>query len=96
MRFVRFAPAIAATVSAVFLSGLIAAPALAQDSPTRIIIRKAPERSFLDPGTVIRPGTGRYNNYVTASTPRVPTYGGDGGITGSRFPLPQAYELPGF
>lgn len=83
------------------LAGLIAgaafiatAPAEAQE--TRIIIRKMPPRSFLDPGTVVKPGTARYLNYVRVIQPRYPQYGGEGGITGSRYPLPTEFYLPNY
>ncbi|CAA0101800.1 Uncharacterised protein [Starkeya nomas] len=71
------------------------APAEAQES-TRIIIRKLPPRSFLDPGPVVKPGTARDLNYIYAAQPFYPQYGGQGGITGSRWPLPSRFELPGY
>lgn len=82
---------------AVLIAGaaLIAtAPAQAQE--TRIIIRKQPPRSFLDPGPVVKPGTSRDLNYVYASRPFYPQYGDDGGITGTRWPLPSRFDLPGY
>lgn len=89
----RFAPFAIAAVVAVAL----AAPVQAQDGSTRIIIRKPPPKSYLDPGTVVKPGGApRYTNYLDLEAMRFPTYGGDGGIQGSRYPLPGPYYLPGY
>ncbi len=94
MRFVTFAPAaLGALVSAAIVAGA-ALPAAAQDSSTRIIIRKQPERSYLDPGTMVKPGTSRDLNYVDATVSRYPQYGDDSTITGIRYPLPDKYYLP--
>jgi hypothetical protein len=83
------------------LAGLIAgasfvaaAPADAQE--TRIIIRKQQPRSYLDPGTIVKPGSARYLNYVYAAQPRYPSYGDNSTITGNRYPLPGPYYLPGY
>lgn len=74
-------------------SAMIAtAPAGAQEN--RIIIRKLPPRSFLDPGPVVKPGTSRDLNYVHMVHPYYPQYGDDGGITGIRWPLPSRFDLP--
>jgi len=88
-------------VAPLILAGLIAgasfvaaAPADAQE--TRIIIRQQPQRSYLDPGTAVKPGTSRYLNYVYAAQSRVPQYGDNSTITGIRYPLPGAYYLPGY
>ena len=90
MRFVPFALAALVAGAAVIAT----APVQAQDSPTRIIIRKLPPKSFLDPGTVVKPGSKGYLNYVDVVQSRYPQYGGEGGITGSRYPLPDQYYLP--
>ncbi|WP_428031029.1 hypothetical protein [Ancylobacter sp.] len=71
------------------------APADAQES-SRIIIRKLPPRSYLDPGPVVKPGTSRDLNYVYVVQPLYPQYGDDGGITGTRWPLPSRFDLPGY
>ncbi|MCS0497359.1 hypothetical protein [Ancylobacter mangrovi] len=81
------------------LAGLLAGAALVATAPaeaqeTRIIIRKQPPRSYLDPGPVVKPGTARDLNYIFATQPRYPQYGGEGGITGSRYPLPTEFYLP--
>jgi hypothetical protein len=88
-------------VAPFILAGLIAGAALVATAPvqaqeTRIIIRKQPPRSFLDPGPVVKPGTTRDLNYVYASMPRYPTYGDNSTITGTRWPLPGAFDLPGY
>ncbi|MDQ0510501.1 hypothetical protein [Ancylobacter amanitiformis] len=94
----RVNPIMLATLmaGAAFVAGtfVVAAPAQAQE--TRIIIRKPPPRSFLDPGPVVKPGTARDLNYVFATIPRYPTYGDNGSITGTRWPLPSAFDLPAY
>ena len=90
MRFVPFA-----LVALVAGTAVIATvPAQAQDTPTRLIIRKPPPKSYLDPGTVVKPGTMGYLNYVGVGQQRYPQYGDTGGITGSRYPLAEQYYLP--
>lgn len=89
MRLASFAIAAVIAVAA-------AVPVQAQDGSTRIIIRKPPPKSYLDPGTVVKPGTKPYLNYIDTQAMRFPTYGGEGGITGSRYPLPDRYYLPGY
>ncbi len=89
----RFAPFAIAAILAL----AAAAPVQAQDgTSTRLIIRKPPPKSYLDPGTVVKPGSKGYLNYVDLNAMRYPTYGGEGGITGSRYPLPDPYYLPGY
>jgi len=88
-------------VAPLILAGLMAGTAVVASVPaeaqeTRIIIRKQPPRSFLDPGPVVKPGTSRDLNYIYATIPRYPTYGDDSTITGTRWPLPSAFELPGY
>lgn len=70
------------------------APAGAQDS-NRIVIRKLPPRSFLDPGPVVKPGTAYDLNYMYVAQPVYPQYGDDSTITGIRWPLPSRFDLPG-
>ena len=89
----RFVPTGLAALLA--LAAIGAAPAIAQDNRTSIIIRKPPARSYLDAGTVVPPGSGRYLNYVDSVQSRYPNYGNDGSITGSRYPLPGPFYLPG-
>ncbi len=88
-------------VAAFLLAGLMAGTAFAAFAPaeaqeTRIIIRKQPPRSYLDPGTVVKPGSTGYLNYVYAVQPRYPSYGDDSTITGTRFPLPSRFDLPNY
>lgn len=92
MRLVPFAVAVLMSGAAVVAT----VPAQAQDSPTRIIIQKMPPKSFLDPGTVVKPGGSgsRHLNYVDVVHSRYPQYGQQGGITGDRWPLPSQFELP--
>lgn len=90
MRLASFAIAAVLAVAAM-------APVQAQEgSGTRIIIRKPPPRSYLDPGTVVKPGSKGYLNYIDLNAMRYPSYGSDGSITGSRYPLPGPYYLPGY
>ena len=91
MRLVPFALAALVAGAAVIST----APVQAQDTPTRLIIRKLPPKSYLDPGTVVKPGTMGYLNYVDLGAMRYPQYGDTGGITGSRYPLAEQYYLPG-
>jgi hypothetical protein len=94
MRLVPFAFAVLMSGAAV----LATAPAQAQDSPTRIIIQKMPPKSYLDPGTVVKPGgsANRHLSYVDVVHSRYPQYGQQGGITGIRWPLPDRFDLPGY
>jgi len=74
--------------------GLLAAsiPADAQDrARTRITIQK---RSYLDAGTVVKPGTARYHEYAFPVESRFPSYGpfSQGSIEGSRLPLLRPFE----
>jgi hypothetical protein len=90
MRLASFA--IAAVIAAA-----AAVPVQAQDgSSTRLIIRKPPPKSYLDPGTVVKPGSMPYLNYIDTQAMRYPSYGSDSSITGSRYPLPDRYYLPGY
>ena len=71
----------------------ISFPAEAQDRPrTRITIQK---RSYLDAGTVVKPGTMHYHDYIFAGQQsRLPIYGpyADGDIQGTRWPLLRMFE----
>jgi hypothetical protein len=87
MRLAPFAAAIAAT--ALLLASL---PADAQDrARTRITIQK---RSYLDPGTVVKPGSMRYHDYAFPVETRNPIYGpyAHGAFGGSRWPLLGLFE----
>ncbi|MCC6949463.1 MAG: hypothetical protein IT539_17030 [Bradyrhizobiaceae bacterium] len=74
--------------------GLLAAsiPVDAQErARTRITIQK---RSYLDAGTVVKPGTARYHEYAFPVESRFPSYGpfSQGSIEGSRLPLLRPFE----
>jgi hypothetical protein len=75
--------------------GLLAAsiPADAQDrARTRITVQK---RSYLDAGTVVKPGSMSYHDYVFVGQPsRLPHYGpyAQGDLQGLRWPLLRMYE----
>jgi hypothetical protein len=79
--------------------GLLAAsyPADAQDRPrTRITIQK---RSYLDAGTVVKPGSMHYHDYVfVGQSGRLPSYGPyeQGALEGSRWPLLRWFEGYGY
>jgi hypothetical protein len=86
----RLAPVPAAVVTLAIL--FASYPADAQDrARTRITIQK---RSYLDAGTVIKPGTARYHDYAFPIESRFPSYGPyqQGSIEGSRWPLLRPFE----
>ena len=84
-----------ALVAAAAATALLAAtlPADAQDrARTRITIQK---RSYLDAGTVVKPGSMRYLDYVfVGQSSRLPSYGPytHGAFGGSRWPLLGIFE----
>jgi hypothetical protein len=83
-----------ALIAAAAATALLAAtlPADAQDrARTRITIQK---RSYLDPGTVVKPGTMRYHDYAFPVVSRNPIYGPYtyGAFGGSRWPLLGIFE----
>ena len=93
----RLAPVAAAT-AAIFL--LASFPVEAQDrSRTRITIQK---RSYLDAGTMVKPGSGdrRYHDYAFPPDREFPSYGpymaGSGSYGASRGPLLRIFEAPGY
>jgi hypothetical protein len=91
--FMRFASVAAIAALAVFVSSLPVAAKDDQHPRTRITIKK---RSFLDAGTVVKPGTARYTNYLWAIDQGFPSYGPSIANRNPRFPLPSAFELPGY
>lgn len=93
----RIAPlALAMAVAGVILAGA-PAPSFAQDAGTRIIIRKPAPKSYLDPGTVVKPNSTKALDYVGINGNfRYPSYGADSTITGTRWPLPSRFDLPGY
>lgn len=93
-----------AVTSAVALSGVASlvvvdgAQAQTAKKRTRIDITK---RSYLDAGTVVKPGSKSYLDYALPPSWFYPGYGqggaaGPGPITGLRQPLPGPFELPGY
>ena len=86
---------IAAATSIAFLAASF--PVEAQDrARTRITVQP---RSFLDPGTKVKPGTADYHRYAFPLQSRFPSYGpyraGDGSYGSSRHPLLSIFEGPG-
>src|SRR5256885_8964878 len=108
----RFAPMLALSVAAVTI-GTLATPAEAQRrvyrgdqteritiidengrARTRITVRP---RSFLDPGTEVKPGERKFTDYVTPPTYTSGSAYASWDPTGiHRFPLPMPFELPGY
>jgi hypothetical protein len=88
IQLVGFCSAVAAIA---FLAATL--PADAQDRPrTRITVQK---RSYLDAGTVVKPGSMHYHDYVFAGQQsRLPIYGpyAEGALEGSRWPLLRMFE----
>ena len=92
----RFAPAL--TLAAV-LAVAFAGTAEAQTSKKRTQVTIA-KRSYLDAGTVVKPGSKSYTDYALPLNYNFPNYQGSavgpGPITGIRWPLPGAFDLPGY
>ncbi|MBB6306885.1 hypothetical protein [Xanthobacter tagetidis] len=93
----RFAPAL--TLAAV-LAVAFAGTAEAQTSSkkrTQVTISK---RSYLDAGTMVKPGSKSYTDYALPLNYNFPNYQGSavgpGPITGIRSPLPGPFDLPGY
>jgi hypothetical protein len=88
--------------SAIAALGLLVAtlPVEAQDrSRTRITVQP---RSYLDAGTMVKPGSGdrRYHDYAFPPEREYPSYGpyvtGSGSYGASRGPLLRIFEAPGY
>lgn len=81
------------------VAGLLAGtiPADAQDrARTRITVQK---RSYLDAGTVVKPGSMSYHDYIfVGQQSRLPLYGpyAHGDIQGTRWPLLNMFEMGGY
>ncbi|MGR7994791.1 MULTISPECIES: hypothetical protein [unclassified Xanthobacter] len=58
------------------------------------------QRSYLDPGTMVKPGSQPYLDYALPLNYNFPNYSGSavgpGPITGIRWPLPGPFDLPGY
>ncbi|GLI24583.1 MULTISPECIES: hypothetical protein [Xanthobacter] len=91
------AAAIAATTGAFSIASADSAEAQTVKKRNRIVVER---RSYLDAGTVVKPGSKSYLDYALPPGYFYPTYGptaaGPGPITGLRWPLPGAFDLPGF
>lgn len=94
----RFAPlfTIAAALSIAVVG--VAEAQTSQTKPrTKITIAK---RSYLDAGTVVKPGSKSYLDYALPPGYFFPNYQGSavgpGPITGLRWPLPGPWYLPGY
>jgi hypothetical protein len=98
MRLITFIAAVSA--AAVATVTLIVAPAFAQStqriktsSGTEIVITRQ-QKSFVDAGTVVKPGTGRYLNYTNSFHGR-PDLAFDP-ASSYRGALPDRFAIPGF
>ncbi|WP_454914726.1 hypothetical protein [Xanthobacter sediminis] len=98
----RFAPLhTLAAALAIALAGSVAvagsADAQQTQKRTKLTIEK---RSYLDAGTVVKPGSRPYLNYALPMDYNFPTYqgsaAGPGPVTGLRWPLPGPFDLPGY
>lgn len=78
---------------------LVAGTAEAQQTQKRTKVTIT-QRSYLNPGTMVKPGSKSYLDYALPPGYFFPTYGpsaaGPGPITGLRWPLPGPFDLPGF
>jgi hypothetical protein len=93
----RIAAIIAVASALALLTASLPAEAESGRARTRIIVKKP--RSYLDAGTTVKPGTAKYHDYANPPETIYRTYGpfaDEGSLGGARWPLPRAYELPGF
>jgi hypothetical protein len=93
MRLASFA---AVATALAFLFASLPAEAESQRARTRITVKK--QRSYLDAGTTVKPGSMHYHDYASPPDARFPSYGpfADGSWPYARWPLPRMNELPGF
>lgn len=96
----RFAPLHTLAIALAIAGSVVAAgTADAQQTQkrTKITIEK---RSYLDAGTVVKPGSKSYLDYALPMNYNYPNYSGSavgpGPITGLRWPLPGPFDLPGY
>lgn len=93
----RFAPAFTIAAAAVLSVALVGVAEAQTKKRTRITIEK---RSYLDAGTVVKPGSQKYLDYALPLNYNFPNYQGSavgpGPITGLRWPLPGPFDLPGY
>ena len=93
----RLASFVAVAAALAILAASLPAEAQSERTRTRIIVKKP--RSYLDAGTTVKPGTAKYHDYANPPDALFRTYGpfaDEGSLGGARWPLPRAYELPGF
>lgn len=90
----RFAPlvAFAAGLSILAATAYEADAQKRRDERPRVYIKK---RSYLNPGTEIKPGSKGYHDYAFPIESRYSRLGPDPQRDG-RYPLPREFELPGF
>lgn len=100
MRFAPLHTLAAALIVALAGSVAVAGSAEAQQTTqkrTKVTISK---RSYLDAGTVVKPGSKSYLDYALPLDYNYPNYQGSGvgpgPITGLRWPLPGPFDLPGY
>lgn len=90
----------AALVVALAGSVAVAGTAEAQTQKQKRTKLTITQRSYLDPGTVVKPGSKSYLDYALPMNYNYPTYSGSamgpGPITGIRWPLPGPFDLPGY
>lgn len=98
----RFAPLhTLATALAVALAGTVAVAGSADAQTTKKRTKVTIEqRSYLNPGNVVKPGSKSYLDYALPMNYNYPNYSGSavgpGPITGLRWPLPGPFDLPGY
>jgi hypothetical protein len=93
MRCSSFAWIIAAAAAAMLVAS-IPADAQPDRARTRITVQK---RSYLDAGTVVKPGTAKYHEYAFPVRSLYPSYGPfPDDQQRFRYPLPSPFDVPGF
>ncbi len=87
-----------ALAGSVVLAGVAEAQQNNRNQRTRVTITK--DQSYLNPGTMVKPGSMPYQNYAFPPGYNFPTFSASsaepGPITGLRWPLPGPFDLPGF
>lgn len=84
----RFVSIVALATLSAFALATLPAEAQTERQRPRITVKKA--RSYLDPGTTVKPGQGRYLDYAFPIGSDYPTYGPPG--VGTRWPLPGPFD----
>lgn len=94
MRFVPFA-AVAAAVTLFATTFPADAKYRERSEWVRLRVKVNKPQSYLYAGTSVKPGTMHYTNYLWYEQ-RFPAYGPPNNNINYRYPLPLAYELPGY